>query len=200
MNSWKLIRANSALAVVHLQLPVSGMSQKPALFMYDGQKVWHGHPQPQSCESKLKEAFMTPTAGKYCFGLSTEDFDGHAITWWCRHQPNERHLVKLTLLESEDMRQMTELFECNIAKLCFVDQAAPALNAVPPHDAAAMLKGLQDDFIKQELVLEGCCKLLQKRARMLTALQQEQGTGNTDAGQEHDQGETGDLFVQAAIY
>lgn len=189
MNSWKVIRAHGALAVVHLQLPLLGVSQEPALFVYDGQKVWRGDPQPRSCESKLKEAFMTPTAAKYCFDLSTEDLDGHVITWWCRHQPHERHLIKLTLLDREDMRQMTELFECNVAKLCFVDQAR-SLTAVQPHDAASMLKGLHDDSIKQELVLEGCCKLLQNRARIMTALRQEQATGHTNAIQEH-QGETG---------
>lgn len=180
MNSFKVVHANNALLMVHLQLPLPGTSLKTSLFVYDGCRIWRGYPALQSCEPMFKEAFMAPSAGNISFETFTEDLGGHVICWWYKQQPHERHSVPLTLLELEEMHRMIGIFQSNIAKM-FLADGVPASTIVAPSDAAALLKGLQDDPCQQEAILEGCCKLLKTRACMITALRQDQATADTDA-------------------
>ena len=117
---------------------------------------------------------MTPTAGKYSFETSAEELNGFTLTWWRKSKPGERRRICLAKLNRDEMQKMTDLFHLHIPKLCLTDSAS-SVQMVVPSDATAMLKELQGGPGRQEEILEGCCKLIQTRARMLSSWQQEQG-------------------------
>eukprot|EP00892_Ulva_mutabilis_P000594 jgi/Ulvmu1/10535/UM064_0073.1 len=174
LHSWKVIPASCGLAVVHLRLPFPDSTAQPVLYWYDGSDIWHGVPQPQSCEAAFKEAFVAPTFGKHFYEISTDELRGRLLSWWCKDKPHERRSIPLARLDIKEEQHMTQLFHLHIPKLCISD-SAPSVQSLVPSDATAMLKDLQCGPGKQEEILEGCCKLIQTRARALTMLQQEHG-------------------------